>query len=99
METQPLPLPLPEGGPHHLPSLAAEVHRMYFTKYPPLRVTWGHQIVRKRRHSISLGSYNHSTTHIRIHPLLNPPHIPALFIQSTTHHECFHHARGPTHNR
>jgi hypothetical protein len=99
METQALPLPLPEGGPHHLPSLAAEIHRTYFMKYPPLRVRWGHQIVRKRRHSIRLGSYNHSTTEIRIHPLLNAPQIPAFFIQSIIHHEYLHHVLGPSHNR
>ena len=99
METQPLPLPLPEDGHHHLPSLAAEIHRLYFMKYPPLRVRWGHQIVRKRRHSIRLGSYNHCTTEIRIHPRLNSPQIPAFFIQSIIHHEYLHHVLGPSHNR
>ena len=34
---------------HHLESLAAEVHRTYFFKYPPLIVRWGQQIARKRR--------------------------------------------------
>jgi hypothetical protein len=99
METQPLPLPLPEDGHHHLASLADEVHRTYFGKYPPLRVRWGHQIVRKRRHSIRLGSYNHHTTEIRIHPRLNAPQIPAFFIQSIIHHEYLHHVLGPNHNR
>src|ERR1700681_1057037 len=99
METQPLPLPLPEDGHHHLQSLAAEIHRSYFVKVPPLRVRWGHQIIRKRRHSIRLGSYNHTTTEIRIHPLLNASHIPAYFIQSIIHHEYLHHILGPSHNR
>ena len=101
METRPLPFPLeiPINGPHHLDSLAAEIHRTYFFKYPPLRVRWGHNITRKRRRSIRLGSYNHVTLEIRIHPSLNSPRIPAFFIQSVIHHEYLHHVLGANHNR
>ncbi len=99
METQPLPLELPDDGHHPLASLAAEVHRTYFLKYPQLCVRWGHRIQRKSRHSIRLGSYNHVTSEIRIHPSLNAPHIPAFFIQSIIHHEYLHHVLGPNHNR
>jgi hypothetical protein len=99
METQPLPLALPIEGPHHLASLAADVHRTYFFKYPPLHVRWGHRIQRKSRRSIRLGSYNHVTTEIRIHPSLNATSIPAFFIQSIIHHEYLHHVLGPNHNR
>lgn len=98
METKPLPLPIPNHGHHHLPSLASEVHRTYFVKVPPLKVKWGQQITRKRRRSIRLGSYNHHTTEIRIHPLLNSPAIPAFFIQSIIHHEYLHHVLGANHN-
>ena len=94
-----IPLPLPENTHHHLASLAADVHRTYFSKYPPLPVRWGQQITRKRRRSIRLGSYNHHTSEIRIHPLLNSPHIPAFFIQSVIHHEYLHHVLGGNHNR
>ena len=93
------PLPVPENTHHHLDSLAAEVHRTYFLKYPPLPVRWGHQIARKRRRSIRLGSYNHHTAEIRIHPLLNAPHIPTYFIESIIHHEYLHHVLGASHNR
>lgn len=93
------PLPIPENTHHHLDSLAGEVHRTYFFKYPPLPVRWGQQITRKRRRSIRLGSYNHVTTEIRIHPLLNAPNIPAFFIQSVIHHEYLHHVLGASHNR
>jgi hypothetical protein len=99
METQPLPLALPDHGRHYLASLAAEVHRTYFCKHAPLRVRWGHQINRRSRRSIRLGSYNHVTTEIRIHPSLNSPNIPAFFIQSIIHHEYLHHVLGPSHNR
>ncbi|HSP33781.1 MAG TPA: hypothetical protein VLU46_05635 [Thermoanaerobaculia bacterium] len=93
------PLPVPDTTHHHLDSLAAEVHRTYFFKYPPLPVRWGQQISRKRRRSIRLGSYNHVTAEIRIHPLLNSRHIPAFFIESIIHHEYLHHVIGANHNR
>ncbi len=92
------PLPVPENTHHHLDSLAAEVHRTYFFKVPPLPVRWGHQIGRKRRRSIRLGSYNHVTAEIRIHPLLNAPQIPSFFILSVIHHEYLHHILGASHN-
>lgn len=93
------PLPVPDNVYHHLGSLAVEVHETYFAKYSRLSVKWGQQITRKRRRSIRLGSYNHETAEIRIHPLLNSPHIPAFFIQSVIHHEYLHHVLGPHHNR
>ncbi len=93
------PLPIPENTHHYLDSLATEIHRTYFSKYPPLPVRWGNQITRKRRRSIRLGSYNHHTAEIRIHPLLNTRHIPAFFIQSIIHHEYLHHVLGGSHNR
>ena len=71
-----IPLPVPQTH-HHLGSLAAEVHRTYFFKYPPLPVRWGQQIARKKRRSIRLGSYNHATAEVRIHPILNAANVPA----------------------
>jgi CRISPR/Cas system CMR subunit Cmr6 (Cas7 group RAMP superfamily) len=99
METRPLPLGNADHRHLYLTSLAAEVHRTYFYKYPPLPVRWGQQITRKKRRSIRLGSYNHATTEIRIHPLLNKPDIPAFFIQSVIFHEYLHHVLGASHNR
>lgn len=90
---------LPLVSVDRLQSLAADVHRTYFYKYPPLPVRWGQQISRKRRRSIRLGSYNHHTAEIRIHPILNAPHIPAVIIQSVIHHEYLHHVLGAPHNR
>lgn len=96
-DTLPIPFLVPET--RRLASLADEVHRTYFFKYPPLPVRWGQQISRKRRRSIRLGSYNHLTTEVRIHPILNSPRIPAFFIQSIIYHEYLHHVLGAHHNR
>src|ERR1700753_1707971 len=87
------------GRHDRLESLAAEVHRTYFSKYPPLSVRWGQQITRKKRRRIRLGSHNHQTSELRVHPLLDPPQIPAYFLQSLIHHEYLHHVLGPAHNR
>jgi hypothetical protein len=99
--------PMPASASNRIPllvtdrleSLAREVHRTYFFKYPPLPVRWGQQISRKKRRSIRLGSYNHATAEVRIHPILNSPQIPAFFIQSVIYHEYLHHVLGPHHNR
>jgi hypothetical protein len=91
-----LPLPVAED---RLQSLAADVHRTYFYKYPPLPVRWGQQISRKKRRSIRLGSYNHATAEVRIHPILNSSSVPAFFVQSVIYHEYLHHVLGPHHNR
>jgi hypothetical protein len=99
METWPLLLGIADHRDNYLASLAAEVHRTYFYKYAPLPVRWGQQITRKKRRSIRLGSYNHITTEIRVHPLLDSPGIPAFFIQSVIHHEYLHHVLGASHNR
>jgi len=99
MDTRPLPLGIGDHRHHYLESLAAEVHRTYFSKYPPLPVRWGQQIARKKRRSIRLGSYNHLTTEIRIHPLLDTAEIPAYFVQSVIHHEYLHHVLGASHDR
>src|SRR5260370_9159354 len=99
METWPLPLGIADDRHRYLSSLADEVHRTYFYKFPPLPVRWGQQIGRKKRRSIRLGSYNHITTEIRIHPLLESPGIPAFFIQSVIYHEYLHHVLGARHNR
>ena len=96
-DTPPIPLPT-AAARQYLESLADEVHRTYFAKYPPLPVRWGQQISRKRRRSIRLGSYNHHTTEIRIHPILSTSTVPAIFIQSVIHHEYLHHVLGPHHN-
>src|SRR4029078_667756 len=71
------PLPFPQNPHTYLESLAAEVHRTYFAKYPPLPVRWGNQITRKRRRSIRLGSYNHHTAESPVHPLLDAAQIHA----------------------
>jgi len=98
-DTPLIPLSFTEATHHHLESLADDVHRTYFSKYPPLPVRWGQQISRKKRRSIRLGSYNHHTAEVRIHPMLNSRSVPRIFVESVIYHEYLHHVLGPHHNR
>src|SRR5205823_12866928 len=93
------PFPLCGSSFHSSASAAAAVFLTYFSKVSPVCVRWGHQISRKRRRSIPLCCYNHVTTEIRIHPLLNAPNIPTCVIESVIHHEYLHHILGAHHNR
>jgi len=87
------------GGIHDLQRLADQVRRDYFPDLAPLSVRWGHQIDRRKRRSIRLGSYNHRSTEIRIHPRLDRAEVPGFFVQSIIHHEYLHHVVGARHNR
>lgn len=84
---------------HDLTALAGEVRREYFPDATTLPVRWGQRIRRRKRRSIRLGSYNHETAEIRIHPLLDSPSVPRFFVQSIIHHEYLHHVLGGRHDR
>ena len=66
---------------------------------PRLPIRWGHSISRRKRTSIRLGSYDHRTGEIRIHPSLNAQWVPRFFVESVIHHEYLHHVLGPDHDR
>jgi len=86
-------------GYYDIAALAGEIHREYFSSYPRLSIRWGHRVSRKSRRSIRLGSYDHRSAEIRIHPSLDVPRVPRFFIQSIIYHEYLHHVLGPAHNR
>ena len=84
---------------HDLVALANEVRREYFADEPALPIRWGVRPSRKRRRSIRLGSYDHRSHEIRVHPTLNAAFVPRFFIQSIIFHEYLHHILGASHNR
>jgi hypothetical protein len=86
-------------GFHDLEAIAAEVRTLYFSGERSLPVQWGRNPARRRnRTSIRLGSYDHQSRLIRIHPSLNTALVPEWFIASIIHHEYLHHVLGPRHN-
>jgi hypothetical protein len=88
-----------EAAGHQLDLLAEQVRRDYFPDLPRLPIRWGHSITRRKRSSIRLGSYDHRTAEIRIHPSLNARWVPRFFVESVIHHEYLHHILGPDHDR
>ncbi|MEO8216629.1 MAG: hypothetical protein ABI718_06060 [Acidobacteriota bacterium] len=88
-----------EQSVHDLVSLANEVRREYFADEIPLPIRWGVRPNRKRRRSIRLGSYDHRSQEIRVHPTLDAGFVPRFFIQSIIFHEYLHHILGASHNR
>jgi hypothetical protein len=88
-----------DAAVHDLDLLAEQVRRDYFTDFPALPIRWGQRITRRKRTSIRLGSYDHRTSEIRIHPSLDAVSVPRFFIQSIIHHEYLHHFLGPDHDR
>ncbi len=89
-----------ECGSHDLPSLAEVVRRTYFPSSSSLVIRWGQRPAGQRKlRSIRLGSYNHRTREIRIHPRLDHPEVPPFFIESIIHHEYLHHVAGARHDR
>lgn len=83
---------------HDLNQFAEDVRAEYFGNYPQLPIRWGRRSPRLKRNSIRLGSYDHQTTLIRIHPSLDTPAVPEYFIKSIIYHEYLHHVLGPSHN-
>ena len=88
----------PEGGFHDLAAMAEEVYRMYFSASTRVTIQWGKRSPQRKRRSIRLGSYDHASKVIRIHPSLDTALVPRFFIQSIIYHEYLHHVLGPPHN-
>lgn len=78
--------------------MADEIHVRYFSASKRLPVQWGKRSPQRKRRSIRLGSYDHSTEIIRIHPSLDSAVVPRFFIESIIYHEYLHHVLGPAHN-
>lgn len=89
--------PSPRGF-HDLERLASEIHAEYFSQVMRLPIQWGKRVAQRRRRSIRLGSYDHQSRLIRIHPSLDTAVVPRFFIQSIIYHEYLHHVLGPAHN-
>lgn len=85
---------------HNLHALSEVVRLTYFPSTASLAIRWGQCPHPQRKlRSIRLGSYNHRTREIRIHPRLDHPDVPSFFIESIIHHEYLHHLAGARHDR
>ncbi len=80
----------PEGRVYNLKMLAERVNNRFFNGSLDVRITWGREVsgrsVRHRR----LGSFQHDTRLIVIHPVLDDERVPEFVIRSIIHHEMLH---------
>jgi hypothetical protein len=82
------------GEVHDLQAIYNHLNRHYFDGTIDARITWGQRVAeggkRRRRNSIKMGSYSVEDRLIRIHPSLDRPFVPALFVEWIVYHEMLH---------
>ena len=80
----------PQGAYHDLQALFHEINAAEFHNSVTARITWGRMPRARRRRSIRFGSYTAEDDLIRIHPLLDQPHVPRFFVRYIVFHEMLH---------
>lgn len=84
----------PRGEIHDLRPIFDELNATYFDGKIDARITWGLRSLLRRRprwhRSIKMGSYSVEDRLIRIHPSLDRPFVPRLFVASVVFHEMLH---------
>jgi hypothetical protein len=82
------------GEIHDLQRVYDDLNRRYFDDGIDARITWGQRqqpgAKRRRRNSIKMGSYSVEDRLIRIHPSLDRPFVPRLFVEWIVYHEMLH---------
>jgi hypothetical protein len=82
------------GEVHDLQEIYDELNKRYFADKIDARITWGQRSMpgaRKRtRTTIKMGSYCMEDRLIRIHPSLDRPFVPRLFVEWIVYHEMLH---------
>lgn len=82
----------PRGRHHDLTEICRAVNREHFGGTLQTRITWGRAgtPLARRRRSIVFGSYDAATDTVRIHPALDSPEVPRLFLEYIVFHELLH---------
>jgi hypothetical protein len=82
------------GEVHDLQVMYEALNRRYFDGQIDARITWGQRVApggkRRNRSSIKMGSYSVEDRLIRIHPSLDRPFVPRLFVEWIVYHEMLH---------
>ena len=99
--SKPLPDDAHVGRVHNLLPHFHELNARYFDNSVHAEIGWGlpGSPQRRRRRSITLGSYDSRARRITMHPVLDQPQVPSLCVARVVHHEMLHavlgDARGP----
>ncbi len=88
------------GKAHDLDTMFAALNARYFADTIGAEVTWGQAgpTSRRRRRSITFGSYDHRARRITMHPVLDRVEVPALVVARVLHHEMLHEKHGEDHD-
>jgi hypothetical protein len=82
------------GQVHDLQMIYDNLNARYFGRRIDARITWGQRALvgskRRRRNSIKMGSYAVEDRLIRIHPSLDRPFVPLMFVEWIVYHEMLH---------
>lgn len=79
-----------QGKYFNLKDIYDKINRRYFKNKVKAFITWGGEDSKKRRYSISFGSYNWDSRIIRIHKALDRCSVPQYFIEYIIYHEMLH---------
>jgi hypothetical protein len=83
-----------QGEVHDLKVIYECLNHRYFDGEIEARITWGQRLAeggkRRRRNSIKMGSYSVEDRLIRIHPSLDRPFVPSMFVEWIVYHEMLH---------
>jgi hypothetical protein len=82
------------GEQHDLQELYDGLNQRYFDGTIDARITWGQRAAadapKRRRGSMKMGSYSVEDRLIRIHPSLDRPFVPRMFVEWIVYHEMLH---------
>lgn len=85
------------GRYYDLDKILRELVSQFFGGELDVSITWGRngKAIRRPRRHIQLGSYNHHQRLIRLHPMLDSPHVPEYFVRFVVYHELLHAKLDP----
>jgi len=78
------------GQYYDLKEIFDAVNARFFQNGIRARIGWARAPRGRRRKTIRLGVYEHSTREIRLHPSLDAPDVPHLFVEYIVFHEMLH---------
>ena len=87
------------GAVYDLDAAMCSMNQRYFNDAIGAEICWGQAgaTSRRRRRSITFGSYDHRAKRITMHPVLDRAEVPALVVMRIVHHEMLHEKHGEAH--
>lgn len=83
-----------QGEYFNLKDIYDKINGRYFQNRVKAYITWGNEDSKKRKYSISFGSYNWDSRIIRIHKALDRSSVPKYFMEYIVYHEMLHVSIG-----